>query len=124
MAAISWMDLFVVEEVRVVVLVGKGVVKVPFFVFFFFADTPFGSRSKGWEGGGVASIAPLKGADIYGSVVELTPKEKAALDQHEGAYVSASRLASHCTHAPLHCQRYGFRAAVSTMQHLMPPTSL
>eukprot|EP00035_Acanthoeca_spectabilis_P040456 m.70085 g.70085 ORF g.70085 m.70085 type:complete len:73 (+) comp9995_c0_seq2:255-473(+) len=45
------------------------------------------SRSRGWESGGVASISPNAGDVIYGSVAELTPKEKAALDQYEGSYV-------------------------------------
>lgn len=43
-------------------------------------------RSRGWGGGGVASLCPCAGAITYGSVVSLAPAEKALLDTFEGGY--------------------------------------
>jgi hypothetical protein len=45
-------------------------------------------RSRGWGGGGVASIAPAEGRTVYGAVVELSDDEKLALDGYEGGYRS------------------------------------
>ena len=43
-------------------------------------------RSRGWGGGGVASLAPCPGARTLGSVVDLTPAELELLDGFEGGY--------------------------------------
>ena len=45
-------------------------------------------QSRGWGGGGVASIAPAEGRTVYGAVVELSDEEKLALDRYEGGYRS------------------------------------
>ena len=43
-------------------------------------------NSEGWGNCGVASLAPSPGGVTLGSVVELTPEEKARLDKFEGGY--------------------------------------
>ena len=43
-------------------------------------------RSRGWGGGGVASLHPCPGTTTYGAVVELTEAELGRLDRFEGGY--------------------------------------
>ena len=43
-------------------------------------------RVPAWGESGVASLAPCAGAVTHGSVVSLTPEEKARLDRYEGGY--------------------------------------
>ena len=42
--------------------------------------------SRGWGGGGVASLAPCHGVTTQGSVARLTEAELARLDGFEGGY--------------------------------------
>ena len=42
--------------------------------------------SKGWGGGGVASLAPSEGSHVLGAVVQLSEEEKVRLDKYEGSY--------------------------------------